>query len=242
MKNKRMIISIGRECGCGEHEIGQKLAAYFGIRLYDRNILDLVAERMHQDPKKLEKLEERVAWHLLPVRQNGFGVETNEILGKMSRYDQLYLQEKSLIKQLAATESFVIIGRAANAILADDPNTLRMFIYASDSFKLPRVKAYYHLNSDQQALRKMRQVDRTRREYFEYYSHLTWGSGDAHDFMIDSSVFGIDGTVETIISMAERKFSQKPAVPEEGAQPEAVRPAEGLWRPRYVPQAGALPL
>ena len=41
MKNKRMIISIGRECGCGEHEIGQKLAAYFGIRLYDRNILDL---------------------------------------------------------------------------------------------------------------------------------------------------------------------------------------------------------
>ena len=38
----------------------------------------------------------------------------------------------------------------------------------------------------------------------------------------------IPATVETIISMAERKFSHKPAVPEEGAQPEAVRPAEGL--------------
>ena len=235
MKEKRMIISIGRECGCGAYEIGQKLAAYFGIKLYDRNILDLVAERMHQDPAKLAKLEERVAWHLLPVQQNGFGVETNEILGKISKYDQLYLQEKSLIKQLAAKESFVIIGRAANAILSDDPNTLRVFVYASDSFKLPRVKAQYHLDSDQKALRKMRQVDKVRREYFEYYSHLTWGSGDAHDFMIDSSVFGINGTVQTIISMADRKFSQKPAVPDEGVQPESVPAEDRLWQPAIQP-------
>ena len=31
----------------------------------------------------------------------------------------------------------------ANAILADHPNTLRLYVYASDSFKIPRVKEFY---------------------------------------------------------------------------------------------------
>lgn len=220
MKNRQMIISIGRECGCGEYEIGKKLAEYYDIPLYDRNIIEILAERTGQDPAKLEKLEETVARHILPVRKNGFAAQREELLGKMTRQDQLFLLEKDLINELAGRESFVIIGRAANAFLAGNPNTLRLFVYASEGFKLPRVKERYGLNSDLAALRKMRQVDQARREYFEYYSDLTWGSSDAHDFMIDSGVFGIEGTVETIINMAERKFkspllTQTEAVPVE---------------------------
>lgn len=31
---------------------------------------------------------------------------------------------------------------------------------------------------------------------------------DGHDFMIDTSVFGIDGAVDIIIDLAERKFGK----------------------------------
>ena len=95
----------------------------------------------------------------------------------------------ALILDLAGKESFVIIGRAANAILADHPNTLRLYVYASDSFKIPRVKEYYHLDSDTEAKKKMEQVDKIRQNYFNYYSDMAWGSSDGHDFMIDTSVF-----------------------------------------------------
>ena len=112
----------------------------------------------------------------------------------------------ALILDLAGKESFVIIGRAANAILADHPNTLRLYVYASDSFKIPRVKEYYHLDSDTEARKKMEQVDKIRQNYFNYYSDMAWGSSDGHDFMIDTSVFGIDGAVDIIIDLAKRKF------------------------------------
>lgn len=138
--------------------------------------------------------------------QNGFAQKAGEIMNKMTESDKMYLMERDLILDLAAKESFVIIGRAANAILADHPNTLRLYVYASDSFKIPRIREYYHLDSDAAARKKMEQVDKIRQNYFNYYSDMAWGSSDGHDFMIDTSVFGIDGAVDIIIDIAERKF------------------------------------
>ena len=39
------IITIGRQCGSGGHEIGRKLAAKLGIAYYDEELLKLAAER-----------------------------------------------------------------------------------------------------------------------------------------------------------------------------------------------------
>ena len=205
MSIKHRIISIGRECGSGGHEIGEKLAQHYGITLYDRNLIEKLAEETNQNPEKLAQLEERVTGRILPSR-NGFASESGTMMSKLTQSDRLYLQEKGLIRKLAEEESFVIIGRAANAILADRPDVLRLYVYASEEFKLPRVKEFYHLDTDSAARRKMEQVDKARRAYFNYYSDAVWGSSDAHDFMINSSTFGIDETVEIIISIADRKF------------------------------------
>lgn len=209
MANRHMIISIGRECGSGGHEIGEKLAKHYGITLYDRNLIEKLAEETNQDPEKLAQIEERVTGRILPPQKNGFASEVGTMMSKLSQSDRLYLEEKSLILKLAQEESFVIIGRAANAILADNPDTLKLYVYASEDFKLPRVKEFYHLDTDNAARKKMEQVDKARRAYFNFYSDAVWGSSDAHDFMINSSVFGIDGTVEIIMDLAERKFGKK---------------------------------
>ena len=209
MANRHMIISIGRECGSGGHEIGEKLAKHYGITLYDRNLIEKLAEETNQDPEKLAQIEERVTGRILPPQKNGFASEVGTMMSKLSQSDRLYLEEKGLILKLAQEESFVIIGRAANAILADNPDTLRLYVYASEDFKLPRVKEFYHLDTDNAARKKMEQVDKARRAYFNFYSDAVWGSSDAHDFMINSSVFGIDQTVEIIMDLAERKFGKK---------------------------------
>ena len=205
MENKRIIISIGRECGSGGHEIGEKLAQHYGIKLYDRNIIDLLAEEMGKDPGDLAKLEESVSgW--LPTRKGGFQEKTKDLMNRLSDSDRMYLHERAIIQRLAKEESFVIVGRGANPVLEHDPNTVRLYVYAPDAFKIPRVKEYYHLDSDKDAEKKMNQVDKDRREYFEYYTGKGWGSKDCHDFAIDSSMFGIDGTVELIIDIVNRKL------------------------------------
>ena len=206
MKKGHLIISIGRECGSGGHEIGEKLAAHYGIKLYDKNLLDILASKTKQDVDELSKLEEKVSGQFFGVQKDGFASQQGMLMNKLTKSDQLFMQEKSLILQLAREESFVIIGRAANAILDDCPDTLRLYIYASDSFKIPRVKEFYHLDTDAEAEKKMKVVDKARQDYFHYYSNMIWGSKDGHDCMLDSSVFGIDGCVEIIKDLVERKL------------------------------------
>ncbi len=202
--NGNMIISIGRQCGSGGHEIGEKLAEHYGIKLYDRNIISLLAEKIDMDSEAIARIEEKMSGFLL--RRGGFDAKQKDLMNRLSASDRLFIQERSLIRELAEKESFVIVGRGANDFLLDCPNALRLFIYAPDSFRIPRVREDFRIEFDSDAKAKMDQVDRERRQYFEYYTGKTWGALDHHDLMIDSSLLGIDGTVDLIIAAADRKF------------------------------------
>ena len=127
-------------------------------------------------------------------------------MNRLTPSDEMYLHERGIITRLAETESFVIVGRGANDMMEGNPNALRLFIYAPESFRIPRVKEQYRLEFDDDAKAKMEQTDKARREYFEYYTGRVWGSYDHHDLMIDSSLLGIDGTVNLIAEVAVKKF------------------------------------
>ena len=203
--DKQMIISIGRQCGSGGREIGEKLAQHYGLKFYDRNIIEMLAADMEKDPENVAKVEEKLSG-LLPKRRGGFEAKLKDLMNRLNSSDEMYLHERGLIMRLAETESFVIVGRGANDMMEGKPNVLRLFIYAPDDFRVPRVKAEYKLDSDSDAKKKMEQVDRERREYYEYYSGRLWGYYDQHDLMINSGLLGVDGTVDLIVSVADKKF------------------------------------
>ena len=207
MSDKQMILSIGRECGSGGHEIGEKLAEHYGLKFYDRNIIDVLAKELDEDPEAVAKVEERISG-ILPMRRGGFEAKVKDLMNRLNKTDQLYIYEKALIQRMAESESFVIVGRGANDTLAGNPNVLRLFIYAPESFKIPRVKEDYRIEFDSDAKKKMEQTDKERREFFEYYTGRVWGGTDHHDLMIDSSLLGIDGTVDLIIQVADKKFGR----------------------------------
>ena len=56
--------------------------------------------------------------------------------------------------------------------------------------------------SYKEALNKLKQVDKKRKKYYEYVNknHI-WGDKKDYDFCIDSSVLGIDGTVDLIVDI-----------------------------------------
>ena len=204
--DKQMIISIGRQCGSGGREIGEKLAEHYGLKFYDRNIIAMLAEDMEKNPENVARVEEKLSG-LLPKRRGGFEAKLKDLMNRLNTSDEMYLHERGLIERLAETESFVIVGRGANDMMEGNPNALRLFIYASDDFRIPRVKREYNLESDSDAKKKMDQIDKERREYYEYYTGRIWGYYDQHDLMINSSVLDIDGTVDLIISVANKKFN-----------------------------------
>ena len=52
----------------------------------------------------------------------------------------------------------------------------------------------------------MEKADKKRSSYYNYYSYKTWGAAATYHLCIDSSVLGIDGTVEFIKQFVKLKL------------------------------------
>ena len=104
MTTGRIIISIGRECGSGGHEIGEKLARHYGIKFYDANLIDELVKGEGLDADKLHSIEEKVTGNILPAHKGGFPQDKKVLMDKMSKSDRLYLMEKGLIEKMAKEE------------------------------------------------------------------------------------------------------------------------------------------
>lgn len=88
------------------------------------------------------------------------------------------------------------IGRAADYVLRDHPDVIRIFIYAPRDFREKRVTEMYGDTSDE-AKKNVKHSDAARSAYYNTISELTWGDRSNYDLMIDASV-GIEKCKELI--------------------------------------------
>jgi hypothetical protein len=55
----------------------------------------------------------------------------------------------------------------------------------------------------------MEKCDRKRSTYYNYYSYKTWGAAASYNLCIDSSLLGIDGTVDFIEEFVRKTLDVK---------------------------------
>ena len=91
--------------------------------------------------------------------------------------------------------------RVKNA-LSDYKNCLNLFIYGEEETKVNRIMEKYNL-SEAKALDMILKKDKQRQSYYNYYSSKKWGRADSYDLCINSSKFGIEGTVQLIINTVD---------------------------------------
>lgn len=183
---KQFIVSISREFGSGGHEIAKRIAEDLGVPLYDRNLLDHVAEARQIRTDKLRPYEEMPRNVILSRRVRGFSNSIEENVAEME-FD--FLRRKA-----DSGESFVVVGRCSEAVLAGHEGLITAFILGDPEHKAERVQQIYHL-SRQEALSKMARHDRSRKAFHNPYSKYHWGDSRNYDLCINSSRLGIQGTV-----------------------------------------------
>lgn len=186
MENQ-IIITVCREYGSLGHEIARRLAERLDIKLYDKELLYGMAEAEGMDPKIIQKYDEKA---INPFLSKTIGNHSNSI--------EAILAEKifDYQRKIADTgESFVIVGRCADFVLKDVPNTLRIFITADYNKKLTRVMEHEGLDVRSAAL-KIAKEDKIRRSYHNYHCDTKWGDSRAYDLTVNASRLGVDGTVE----------------------------------------------
>lgn len=199
--DKRIVICISRAFGSGAREIGQKLAEKLGIPYYDKELLTKTAQEQGIDESLLEAVDEKpasLASFSYPIEPRyPFTTENLDTLYYLMSDSFYHLIEKA-IRKIAQQGSCVIIGRAAEEILRDDPNMISIFIYADLADRIKTVAAGEQIDA-KAAAKLIQKTDKKRASYHNYYSDRKWGESCSYDLSISTSQFGIDGAVELIL-------------------------------------------
>ncbi len=188
---RHQIIVLGRQFGSGGREIGQKLAAALGIRCYDRELITMAAEHAQLPEDVFAGKEEKAAnsWLFTGIYEGGPFVER----GKPAE-DILFQMQSAVIRRIAAQEDCIIVGRCADTVLEEeDVDLLRIFISAPFEWRV-RHRMELEGLEEKNAIALVRQMDKQRKRYYDYYTNHNWGKPENYDLCINSSRLGIDRT------------------------------------------------
>lgn len=197
--NEQMIITIGREFGSGGHEIAEKIAAHYGIPLYDKALINQVAEDGMISPALVEHYDEKPLSIFFSPVPGGDG--TN-----LTIEQQIALRTFNYLnKQATNGESFVVVGRCAETFLAGCPAVTSIFILGDEEAKAQRIMKLYDLDK-KQALLKMKRTDKERKTYHNFYCEGKWGDSRTYDLCINSSLMGVAATAEALIRLIDMRY------------------------------------
>lgn len=195
-----MVITIGREFGSGGKYIGERLAEELNLKLYDKELLNKVAEESGMDLNVLEEMDEKQEqsfWYTFAMSL--YSQDSIDTLSEIPSNEKLFIEQAKIIEELAEKEDCIIIGRCSNVILRNKPEVLNIFVYSSElDFKVKRKLKYGNFESELEVIKTIERVDKERETYYNYFTKENWGDRKYYDLMIDTSKIGVDNTVELI--------------------------------------------
>ena len=201
----KYIITISREYGSGGRHIGELLASELNIPFYDKEIIQMAADKSGMSPGFIEKSDESIPNTFLHnLKYSAYSSYDSVSYYETPVTDKVFLAQSTVIKELAAKGSCVIVGRCAGYILRNEENLVTVFIRAKIEDRVRHAIEHYDL-PDQNAIGKIRRIDRSRINYYKYYTSRQWGSIENYDLVINTSFAGIEGAVATIKTMLHER-------------------------------------
>ena len=187
---KHFVVTIARTCGSGGTPVAKLLCEEYGINLYDKKLLKLAAERNGISEALFMQADESAGKSLL--YRISKKVYAGEIISPHSDdytcEDNLFNCQAKTLLELAENESFVCVGRAADYVLKDYPNLLRIFLYAP--FDVCVKNEMKRLNiTEKEAQKHINQTNKNRREYYRFHTGRDWENPEHYDICIDTSNF-----------------------------------------------------
>lgn len=206
---ENVVITIARQYGSGGKTIGAMLAKELGINCYSREILTMASEESGINERLFGQLDERLkipSWfkplkrpyegNLIPPESSGFVSD-----------DNLFNYQAKIIKELAGTESCVIIGRCADYVLRNFPNVMSVFIHADKEFCVERALERNSMTRKEME-RYIAKTDKYRGDFYKYYSGREWSDARNYDLCLNSGKLGFEKCVEEIKSYKKIRFGE----------------------------------
>lgn len=169
------IITIARQHGTCGKQIGELVAEKLGIPFYCKELTAIAAKDsglMESFLSSDYEQEDKLLYNLY--------LSTN--VGQQS----IIAQEK-ILRKIADEGSCVIVGRAANHVLWNYENVLKVFLYAPEEYRIQNIQNMYG-DTKEKAYQHMRRSDKARAAYYQKVSGYEWKNFGNYNLCIDASI------------------------------------------------------
>ena len=203
-----MVVTISAPFGAGGAYVGPRLAEQLGVPFVDRAIPAEVARRL------AVPLDEAVAHdesagsvfdrfvRMMAPAGLAFGARPileHEVVDEHAYRDAT----ERVIRELAAGEGGVFLGRAAALVLREAPDALHVRLYGPVERRVERAMQVSNL-SREAAKRRLTENDRARETYVRHFYGADPAALEHYHLAIDSTAISLDCCVELIAAAAGR--------------------------------------
>ena len=204
------VITITRQYASGGSDVARLVAGQLGWEVIDNQFVDEVARRAGLPPDEVAQREER-APGLLERLARTLAVASPEMFiaaGPVRRVEQdegtIVRVTERVIAEAAAHGRVVLVGRGAQALLAQRPDALHVYVVAPKPWRLQL--AVERLGVDPATVEKVvDDTDRRRDQYVKAYYGRTRQDVVNYDLVVNTGKLGIDGAAALIVAEAKRR-------------------------------------
>lgn len=196
---------LSREYGCGGGVVARRVGERLGWNVFDREIVNEIAQVGHVRQRLVESVDERVRTYW---ERTWLEVLKGEEIG-----DERYLRHlRQVVMSLGHHGQVVIVGRGAQHLLPSACG-LRVRVVAPLELRVKEVGQREGLSPDQ-AQSKLQEFDAARRTFIRKVFKCHADSPHNYDLVLNTGEISIEGATEIVLSALRAKLGVWPKVVE----------------------------
>ena len=204
------VITVTRQYASGGSDVAHRVAVALDWTVIDNEFVDQVAERAGLPAAEVAQREER-APGLLERLARTLAAASPELFLATAAAPRVEQDEATIVRvterviaEAAAHGRIVLVGRGAQAVLAQRPDALHVYVVASQAWRIRH--AVERLGVDPANARQV--VDETDRQRDQYVK--TYYKRQRHDFVnydvvVNTERLGLDGAAAVVVAEARRR-------------------------------------
>lgn len=206
------IITISRQYGSDGDKIAEKLAKDLNYRYFDKFLMTEIAISsglseaevvdFNEDNYKVKGFFEQLFKRREPIVEITVK-ERDDITGSTSITTKTFDEEgcllfvQSVIRKLKEWGNVIILGRGAQVLLRDTPNTLHVRIIAPLEYRVKKLMEERNLKREE-AQRLILEKDRCAEEYLRRFYNVDWNNPELYHLVLNTGFLSWEYAVEVI--------------------------------------------
>lgn len=186
--------------------IGSMLSEELEIPCYERQILKMASEYSGISENLFAEVDEQLRGSYVAKKLSG--IPGTNTIAKPTEKEfvsdlNLFNIQAEIIRNLAKTESCIIVGKCANHVLRNDSNVISVYVEAPRKCCVKNIVERLGVEEDE-ANRMIYHTDKYREEYYKYYSGGDdWADPVNYDLVLNTGRIKREDCVKIIMNYAK---------------------------------------